>query len=35
LYSPTPTAQQLERVGQDQGITVDNLPVSRKLLKSG
>ncbi len=32
---PTPTAQQLERVAQDQGFTVDNLPVSRKLLKSG
>jgi len=32
---PAPTAQQLERVAQDQGFTVDNLPVSRKLLKSG
>lgn len=30
-----PTAQQLERVGQEQGFTVDNLPISRKLLKSG
>jgi hypothetical protein len=35
LDSPAPTAQRLERVGQDQGFTVDNLPVSRKLLKSG
>ena len=23
---PAPTAQQLERVAQDQGFTVDNLP---------
>ena len=30
-----PTAQQLERVAIDQGFTVDNLPVTRKLLKSG
>ncbi len=33
--TPVPTPQQLERVGQDQGFTLDNLPVSRKLLKSG
>ncbi len=33
--TPAPTAQLLERVAQDQGFTVDNLPVSRKLLKSG
>jgi hypothetical protein len=35
LDSSAPTAQQLEQVGQDQGFTVDNLPVSRRLLKSG
>ena len=33
--APAPTAQQLERVGHQQGFTVDNQPVSRKLLKSG
>ena len=33
--APAPTMQQLERVGQEQGFTVDNLPVSRRLLKSG
>jgi hypothetical protein len=33
--TPAPTAKQLERVGQDQGFTVDNLPIARKLLKSG
>ena len=32
---PAPTAQQLERVAQDEGFTLDNLPVSRRLLKSG
>ena len=32
---PAPTAQQLEHVAQDQGFTLDNLPVPRKLLKSG
>lgn len=32
---PAPTTRQLERVGQDHGFTVDNLPVSRKPLKSG
>lgn len=32
---PAPTTRQLERVGQDHGFTVDNLPISRKLLKSG
>ena len=32
---PAPTAQQLERVAANQGFTVDNLPVTRKLLKSG
>ncbi len=30
-----PTAHQLERVAKDEGFTVDNLPVTRKLLKSG
>ena len=35
LTTPGPTAQQLERVAQDQGFTLDNLPVARKLLKSG
>jgi hypothetical protein len=32
---PAPSAQQLERVAQQQGFTVDNLPVTRRLLKSG
>ena len=32
---PAPSVQQLERVAIDHGFVVDNLPVTRKLLKSG
>jgi hypothetical protein len=32
---PAPTAHQLERVAVEQGFNVDNLPITRKALKSG
>lgn len=32
---PGPSASQLERVAKDQGFNVDNLPITRKPLKSG
>ena len=32
---PAPSSGQLDRIAKDQGFTIDNQPVARKLLKSG
>ncbi len=33
--TPSHNAQQLEHIAEEQGFTVDNMPITRKLLKSG